>query len=195
MLLNKIMNFNLPDYIISSFDELSILKSLSADNISKRNGTDVKSIFTLVFHSRSYNQLINYKYNHDLPSKNSVYRFLSKSKFNWRRFLTLISAKIIAVIDVLTDYHRVNVFIVDDSPYNCSISKKTEMLSTIFDHVTHKFYNGYHQLTLGWSDGATFVPVDFSLCSTVKKLINGIDDTLDKRTLAYKRRSECLEKR
>lgn len=199
MLSNKIKTFNLPGYIISSFDELSIFKSLSAANISKRNGTDVKTIFTLifslVFHSHSYNQLINSKYHHDLPSKDSVYRFLSNSKFNWRKFLTLVSAKIIAMIDVLTDHHRVNVFIVDDSPYNRSRSKKTEMLSTIFDHASHKFYNGYHLLTLGWSDGATFVPVDFSLCSTVKKLINGIDETLDKRTLAYKRRSECLEKK
>lgn len=199
MLSNKIKTFNLPVYIISSFDELSIFKSLSAANISKRSGTDVKTVFTLifslVFHNRPFNKLINSKYQHDLPSKDSVYRFLSNTKFNWRRFLALISIKMTAVIDALTDHHRVNVFIVDDSPYNRSRSKKTEMLSTVFDHAAHKFYNGYHLLTLGWSDGATFVPVDFSLCSTVKKLINGIDEKLDKRTLAYKRRSECLEKK
>lgn len=55
----------------------------------------------------------------------------------------------IAMTDALTDCRRVNVFIVDNSPHNRSKSKKTEMLSTIFDHVSHKFYNGYHLLTPG----------------------------------------------
>ena len=100
--------------------------------------------------------MINSKYHHDLPSKDSVYRFLSSSKFNWRRFLALISIKMTTMIDALTDHHRVNVFIVDDSPYSRSRSKKAEMLSTIFDHASHKFYNGYHLLTLGWSDETTF---------------------------------------
>lgn len=100
----------------------------------------------------------------------------------------------VAMVDGLTGHRRVNVFIVDDSPYNRSRLKKTEMLSTIFDHASHQFYMGYHLLTLDWSDGATFVPIDFSLCSTVKNLINGINATLDKRTLAFKRGSERLEK-
>ena len=49
MLLNKIKTFNLPGYIISSFDELDVFKSLSAANISKRSGIDVKTVFTLIF--------------------------------------------------------------------------------------------------------------------------------------------------
>ncbi len=104
MLSNKILTFNLPDYIISSFDELSIFKSLSAANISKRSGTDVKTVFTLifslVFHNRSFNRLIDSKYQHDLPSKDTVYRFLSSSKFNWRKFLALISIKLTAMLMV-----------------------------------------------------------------------------------------------
>lgn len=196
MLSNKIKAFNLPSYIISSFDELSIFKSLSAANISKCNGTDAKTIFSLVFHRCSYNQLINSKYRYDLPSKDTVYRFFSNSKFNWRRFLTLVLAKTITMIDALTDYHRVNVFIDDDFPSIIAQDQRKQRCFQIYlIMLLINFIMAIVCKLLDGSDGVSFVPVDFSMCSTVKKLINGIDDTLDKRTLAYKRRSEYLEKK
>jgi len=49
-------------------------------------------------------------------------------------------------------------------------------------------------LTLGWSDGHTFIPVDFSLLSSTKSQINGISDRIDKRTSGYKRRTEALRR-
>ncbi len=48
-------------------------------------------------------------------------------------------------------------------------------------------------LTLGWSDGATFMPIDFSLLSSKKSQINGMSETIDKRTSGYKRRLEALQ--
>jgi IS4 transposase len=48
-------------------------------------------------------------------------------------------------------------------------------------------------LTLGWSDGHTFLPVDFSLLSSNKSQINGISEKIDKRTSGYKRRTEALK--
>ena len=49
-------------------------------------------------------------------------------------------------------------------------------------------------LTLGWSDGHTFIPVDFSLLSSTKSQINGISEKIDKRTSGYKRRTEALRR-
>lgn len=48
-------------------------------------------------------------------------------------------------------------------------------------------------LTLGWSDGAAFMPVDFSLLSLKKSKINGINENIDKRSSSYKRRKEALQ--
>lgn len=48
-------------------------------------------------------------------------------------------------------------------------------------------------LTLGWSDGATFMPIDFSLLSSKKAQINGINAHIDKRCSGYKRRMEALQ--
>ncbi|RIV22746.1 hypothetical protein D2Q93_09205 [Alicyclobacillaceae bacterium I2511] len=47
-------------------------------------------------------------------------------------------------------------------------------------------------LTLGWSDGHTFLPVDFALLSSVKSRIQDINETIDKRTSGDKRRMEAL---
>lgn len=57
-----------------------------------------------------------------------------------------------------------------------------------------RYYKGFRMLTLGWSDGATFIPIDFALLSSTKSQINGIDERIDKRTSGYKRRKEALQK-
>lgn len=49
-------------------------------------------------------------------------------------------------------------------------------------------------LTLGWSDGKTFMPIDFSLLSSLKAKLNDINENIDKRTSGYKRRKEALQK-
>ena len=49
------------------------------------------------------------------------------------------------------------------------------------------FNKGYRMLTLGWSDGYTFMPIDFSLVSSMKYQINEISEYIDKRTYGYRR--------
>jgi hypothetical protein len=56
-----------------------------------------------------------------------------------------------------------------------------------------RFYKGFRMLTLGWSDGATFIPLDFSLLSSKTSQINGISSKIDKRNSGYKRRVEALQ--
>lgn len=48
-------------------------------------------------------------------------------------------------------------------------------------------------LTLGWSDGAPFMPVDFSLLGSKKHQNNGVSKDIDKRSSGYKRRQEALQ--
>ena len=64
--------------------------------------------------------------------KNTVYRFLNNSRINWLRFTTLLSARIINVfMNPLTDEKRKDVFIIDDSLFDRSRSKKTEPGSVV----------------------------------------------------------------
>jgi hypothetical protein len=45
---------------------------------------------------------------------------------------------------------------------------------------------------MGCSNGYSFIPVDFSLLSSLKSNLNGMMEGIDKRTSGYKRRQEAL---
>lgn len=64
---------------------------------------------------------------------------------------------------------RVKVLVLDDSVVKRNRSKAVELLARVYDHVEHKYQKGFTMLTLGWSDGYSFVPVGFSLLSSAKK--------------------------
>lgn len=124
-------------------------------------------------------------------SKNTFYRFLNSTKTNWLRFTSLLASKIINdELEQLTDDSRVRTFIIDDSLFNRSSCKKTELGSKVFDHTSMNYKKGYRMLTLGWSDGCTFLPINSCLvASSNESCILGPIKSFDKRTIAGKRRS------
>ncbi|TDX34776.1 DDE superfamily endonuclease, partial [Halanaerobium congolense] len=92
-------------------------------------------------------------------------------------------------IEHLTNNDRVNVLIIDDTTFERSRSKKVELLAKIYDHAKKQYKFGFRLLTLGWSDGNTFLPVNGCLLST-KNSKNRINEAVevDKRTVGYSRR-------
>ena len=50
-----------------------------------------------------------------------------------------------------------------------SRSKKVELLAKVFDHVEHKYTKGFRMLTLGWSDGNSFLPLSHCLLSSANR--------------------------
>jgi hypothetical protein len=179
------------------FNTFSISKLLKKSNFYKESGIQcvvvLKEIFGLVFSGK--NLYRNLKMNPEEISfkKNTAYRFLNSSSYNWARLLLLLMTTIIAGINTLTSDDRASVLIVDDSLFDRSRSKKVELLSRVFDHTTHKFVKGFKMLTIGWSDGSTFLPVAFSLLSSrhEKKLLCPKDANVDKRSSGYKKRTEA----
>ena len=123
-------------------------------------------------------------------SKNTFYRFLNSAKTNWLRFTSLLAADIVNHdIRDLTDQGRKNVFIIDDSLFNRTSCKKTELGSKVFDHTDMHFKKGFRMLTLSWSDGNTLIPVNSCLLASTKdKNIIGPVKDFDSRTLAGRRR-------
>jgi len=199
MIEQKSQNNQLPKELKSVFDELEIFKHLRNAGIKKRFGFTCsylfQLIFCLIFHHKNWFNLLQSKKGDQYPAKDAVYRFMNHSKFAWRRFLTLFSVSTIHKVDALTDSNRPKVLIVDDSMYDRNRSKKVELLARCMDHssLTKRYYKGFRMLTLGWSDGFTFMPLDFSLLSSIKAQINGISEKIDKRCSGYKRRIEALQ--
>ena len=128
--------------------------------------------------------------------KNTVYRFLGAAKTNWERFVLQLSERIInRTIRPLTGKDRKDVFIMDDTLFARTGGKKTELCSKVFDHVSMKYRRGYRLLTLGWSDGNSFLPIAGRLlASGDNKKIIGPKNEVDKRSLAGKRRKQATSK-
>lgn len=199
MIANHDQSKQLPNEIKSTFKELKVLKHLRKAGITKSFGFTCaylfQLIFCLIFENKNWFRTLESKKSTDIPAKDAVYRFLNRSTYSWRRFLLLLSAHSIEKVSKLTNHERIKVLIVDDSSYDKNRSKSVELLARCFDHASQKmrFYKGFRMLTLGWSDGTTFMPVDFSLLSSKNSVINGVSQNIDKRSSGYKRCLEALQ--
>ncbi len=151
-------------------------------------------VFTLVFQGRNLFRLLQSEQGQSLPGKDVIYRFLNYPKYAWRKFLHCLSLSVVRYFDGLTSSNRVQVFIVDDSILQRNRSKKAELLARVHDHTIGRFVRGYSMLTLGWSDGYSFAPVDFVMLSSAKAVNRycEMQEDIDKRTHGYKRRTEAL---
>jgi len=182
------------------FTRFHISSALKAANAYKTKGIPVIEIFQylfiLIFSNRSmYMDLLTGR-NHPTFAKDTVYRFMKMVHINWLRFTTSLSARIIQdAIVPLNNQNRINVFIVDDSMFERNRSKKVEFLTKVYDHAKHSYRLGFRLLTLGWSDGSTFLPVNSVLLSSEKKK-SRINEAapIDKRTVGYKRRALSMTK-
>ena len=166
----------------------------------KQKGISAFRIFQyllcLVFSDRSmYMQMMTGRFTEGF-CKNTVYRFLSAAKTNWERFVLLLSERIInRTIRPLTNRDRKDVFIIDDTLFARTGGKKTELCSKVFDHVSMKYRRGYRLLTLGWSDGNSFLPISGRLlASGDDKKVIGPKREMDKRSLAGRRRRQATGK-
>jgi hypothetical protein len=116
---------------------------------------------------------------------------------NWRRFLLLLSTRVIVQkLLPLTDETTTKVLIADDTVYNRDRSKRVELLARVHDHNTGRYLRGFRMLTLGWSDGNSFVPMMLSMLSSAKEdnRLAPMRAGIDKRTNGYKRRQESVRK-
>ncbi|MNM95240.1 Transposase DDE domain protein [compost metagenome] len=154
-------------------------------------------MFSLVFEGKNWFRLLESDRAADLPGKDVIYRFLNQASFAWRRFLQALSLRIVRHFESLISSQRVRVFIIDDSVLSRNRSKKAELLARFFDHSTGKFIKGYTMLTLGWSDGFSFAPLDFVMLSSAKitNRLCGMASNLSKRSHGYKRRMEAFSRK
>ena len=181
------------------FDNFSVGNLMNRCGIKKLKGVSPLAIFEAIFllAFQGHNFYRGIVLNEQLGfQKDAAYELLENPRYNWRRFLLRLAAKIITVLDLLTSKKREKVLVIDDSDYDRARSKTVELLAKIFDHNSGKYLRGFKLLTLGWGDGATFLPLDFVLRSSanVANRIQGITKSLDKRTCGYKRRQEAMSK-
>ena len=185
--------------ISSFFVDFRIGTLLNKSGIRKLRGVSPMTLFSVIFMlpfagNNFFRGIVT---NASLPfRKNAAYELLKNPRHNWRKFLLTLAAQVANYFSLLTSEEREKVLIFDDSTYDRSRSKVVELLAWVFDHNSGTSLKGFKLLTLGWSDGASFLPLDFVLCSSAKaeKRVQDIKKKLDKRTCGYKRRLEAITK-
>ena len=191
-------NENTKDDFSKTIKELHIGKLLRRSNISKNCGISAFEVFQflllLVFQGKNLFRFLNSKHKDLAVSKNTYYRFLNETSYNWGKFLMLLAVKVTTAFHSLTRPERVNVLILDDSVIKRNRSKSVELLARVYDHVEHKCQRGFTLLTLGWSDGYSFIPTGFNMLSSANKSnrYNEISDAIDHRSNGYKIRKESM---
>jgi hypothetical protein len=175
----------------------AVNKLLRSVGVTKEKGVTVGLVFVfllgLVFTRKNLYETMTVSREKPPFSKNTVYRFLLSAAVNWEVFICRLSSSIIPEINKLTTEARKTALILDDTPYWRNRSKKVEMLSRCYDHSEKKYYKGFVLLNLGWTDGQSYMPVDFRLLASGKdkNLLEGSHVKEDKRTIATRRRGEA----
>lgn len=180
-----------------AYKDLGIALMLAQCNFGKACGIGVSTIFStlllLVFAGKNLYVAMNSRYSIDFEGKKDVYyRFLKNPHFNWSKFILRLSFKVACICRAtFTGTTRPCFLVMDDSIIKKKCSKNVELLSWIRDHVCGKTIKCFNMLMLGWTDGYSFLPVQFLMMCSVKNLVKEARETVwntDPRTCAGRTR-------
>ena len=198
---NQINEHNQNKIIEGFFKRYKITQALKKGNAYKSKGVPIVQVMIylvqLVFTKKSmYMNILNGTHYGGF-AKDVVYRLLNATYINWTVFLLQVAISVITHIASLTSKSRLNALIVDDTMFERSRSKAVELLANVHDHAAkgkNKFKRGFRQLTLGWTDGVTFIPMLFRHLSSGEKRnrYNEANPNIDKRSVGYKTRLQAV---
>lgn len=199
-MLNILSKYSSNSTFRNCFSFLGVDKLLKTCGFTRRLATTTKSIKELLLfamesafcHENVYRKL-NSEKDSSICSfkKTTLYGFLADARFNWERLMMQTAKNTIDKLQPLTDH--VSCFVVDDTMLPRNRAKNVELVARLFDHVKGKTIKAFCDLTLGWTDGISMVPVAHALMSSANKdnQVCPSKEHLDKRTLAFKRRQHA----
>ena len=151
--------------------EFNLKKINSILSSSKNKGVDCKNIFQILFVLQFVNidnikSLMNSGISKELRHKKDVYYdFMNNERINWRAILYSFSTQFIHIVKKNSKDNGSKIpkcLIVDDSLLPKS-GNKIELIGKVYDHCCHTYKLGMKLLTLGYWDGKSFIPIDFSI--------------------------------
>lgn len=123
---------NTQNQFSAAFRELQLGRLLRNANITKNCGIPAFEVFQflllLVFQGKNLFRFLNSKHKDQAVSKNTYYRFLNETSYNWKKFLLLLAVRVSSAFDKLTRPERVKVLVLDDSVIKRNRSKKWNCL-------------------------------------------------------------------
>lgn len=158
-----------PDFIASSLKSFSFSKLSESISEIKTKGYSFEFIMTILLsmpfiESATVNSMLNGFVKHYLHvGKDTFYRLKNNPKICWRLLLWMFAAKFKSKCEVsFGTVNRPKCMVLDDTLLK-KTGKQIEKVSRIWDHVTQRYVLGFKLLLMGYWDGTSFIPVDFSL--------------------------------
>lgn len=170
-------------------------------NRSKSKGVQAQDIFKTIFllsfldFGNVYQLVRSGLGTHYRVTKDMYYQFMKNTNIDWRTIVWLFIKRILSVIESKgnsCDSDSPKCLIVDDTIIPKK-GKTIEFIGKVYNHVSMKYELGMKVLTLGYWDGKTFLPIDFSLHYEVGKTGNRGLNTKELKNQYTKARDEsCL---
>jgi hypothetical protein len=155
----------LVDYI-SFFDIKSVTARFDSIKTKGYSFTNLLSVMVILpfLQMASLRALLISGYSYlSQAEKDAYYRLKNNSGVNWRRVLYSFAGKFrkIVVQKGCDQGAGPTCFVIDDSVLE-KTGRKIEKIGKLWDHVSHRWVLGIKLLCLGYYDGKSFVPLDFS---------------------------------
>ena len=159
-----------PDFIFRSLKSFSFSALCKCLNPLKLRGYSFESIFSCLIclpflglktiHSMTGSILAS----HIEARKDAFYRLKNNPGICWRMILWLFGMKFIKLVVSQGENisGAIKCLVLDDSDL-AKTGRYIEKISRIFDHVSKRYILGFKLLAMGYWDGVSFIPLDFSL--------------------------------
>ncbi len=184
--------------ILEVLQEIKITKILKKSNFVKR---DVGySPFQILLHFLDMlimqkRQSVFIKQSPNAFGKDTYYRFIKKSHYNWRKLLLLSSIALLQKIRPLYKYGEKSLLIIDDTVE----PKRGKLIEGscryVWSNKEHRAINAINIVSLNYADSYSTFQLDFAIKmnSSKRKDISEFTSKLHHRSNAYKRKSEILK--
>lgn len=158
-----------PEFIASSLKLFSFSQLSKAVSEVKQKGYSFQWIMTVLLSmpfigTSTVNSMLNGFVRFQIEAgKDTFYRLKNHSRVCWRLLLWLFASKFkkLANSKFKQDNQGPGCIVFDDT-FLEKTGNRIEKVSRMFDHVTRRYLLGFKLLLMGYWNGISFIPVDFS---------------------------------
>jgi len=173
----------------------SILKS--ANFVKKREGVSPYLVILHFVYMLVMNKKISTFINQSNNSlkKDTYYRLLQNSSYNWRKLLLLTNLKILKKLHKVQDASLVKVLIIDDTVEGKTGKYVEGSRDALWSNKEKRNIRGINVVSLNYSDGYSNFMLDFTIAmgNYARVKFEEFTQEVDVRTIAYKRRLEIMK--
>ena len=191
------INTTLKNPIYQTMQLLNIKSILKNSNfIKKREGVNPYLVVLQFVYMLVMNKKISTFMNQSKDSlkKDTYYRLLQNSNYNWRKLLCLTTLKILKLLHKVQNPEAVKVFIIDDTVEGKTGKYVEGSRDSLWSNKEKRTIRGINVVSLNYRDGYSNFMLDFaiSMGNYARVKFEEFTQELDIRTIAYKRRLEIM---